>query len=564
MESSVMERQPGAAAAVGLAPRPQKVRPRLWIAFLMPVVMLCASLLLYGVRYGTNDDAAISNLAAGAFGPDRVHLVYVNILLGWLLRPLYALYGGLNWYMILQLALTALCCGVMLWLLMGRLGTVRGAAVFFAAALPFVPALFYSIQYVKTSALCAAAGLLLVTVSFDRPDRRTVLGIFLVWMGAMLRWDMFCAAGGLFAAVLLGRFFRMEKAEKRRAAATVSLLLLLAFASRGIDLLAYRLDEDWNAFARYNAARMEWSDFKVYQMPEGNPFGAEGISDTDLHMLLSWDFYDGAVFPAGRLQQLADAVPGVPLSEAVKKTLRRGFDLLHGEACRYVLALTILLGVLFLRFRVHSLAFWGTGALLGLEIFYLSLRGRFPNYVETALLLCAVPAFCAALAQGSWRAKPDRRLCAVCLAGLVLCAGVSLRALWTESRYYHETRADTAFSCYEQMSADKEHLYLLSVDFFDSGMGYDVWHARPEGFFSNIVFYGGWLSHAPCCEEALAAYGVDQPLTGAVDNDAVFVGVSHLYSVVEYASEHAGRRVEAVESGEIPPAYYQLRTADGP
>ena len=564
METSVMERQPGAAAAVGLAPRPQKLRARRWIAVLLPAVMLCASMLVFGVRYGTNDDAVISNLAAGAFGPDRVHLVYVNILLGWLLRPLYALYGGLNWYMILQMALTALCCGVMLWLLMGRLGTAHGAAVFFAAALPFVPVLFYSIQYVKTSALCAAAGLLLVTASFDRPDRRTVLGTFLVWMGAMLRWDMFCAAGGLFAAVLLGRFFRMEKAEKRRAAVTVSLLLLLIFASKGIDLLAYRLDEDWNTFTRYNAARTEWSDFKAYQMPQENPFEAEGISDTDLHMLLTWNFYDGEVFPTERLWQLADAIPGVPLSEAVKRTLWYGFDLLHGEACRYVLALIILLGVFFLRFRVHSLAFWGTGALLGLEIFYLNLRGRFPYYVETALLFCAVPAFCAALAQGSWRAKPDRRLCAVCLAGLVLCAGASLRTLWTESQYYHETRTDTAFSGYEQMSADKEHLYLLPVEFFDPGMGYDVWHARPEGFFSNIVFYGGWLSHAPFCEETLAAYGVDQPLTGAVDNEAVFVGVNHLFSVEKYASEHVGHRVEAVKSGEIPPAYYQLRTADGP
>lgn len=562
MESSVMERQTGRPAAV-LERRPRKPQARWWIAVLMPAAMLCAALMLFGVRYGTNDDAAISNLAAGAFGPDRVHLVYVNILLGWLLRLLYALYGGLNWFMVLQMALIALCCGVMLWLLMGRLGTARGALVFFAAALPFVPLLFYSIQFVKTSALCTAAGLLLITAALDRPDRRTVLGFFLVWTGAMLRWEMFCAAGGLFAAVLLGRFFRMEKAARQRAAATVSLLLLLVFACKGIDLLAYRLDAGWNAFARYNAARTEWSDFKVYQLPEDNPFREEGISDTDLFMLVSWDYYDGAVFPAARVRQLAGALPNVPLAEAVKKTLRRGFDLLHGEACRYVLALTILLGVLFLRFHIHSLAFWGTGVLLGVELFYLSLRGRFPSYVEAALLLCAVPAFCAALAQGSWRAKPGRRLCAVCLAGLTLCAGGALRALWTESRYYHETRNNAAFSCYEQMSADKEHLHLLSVVFFDSAMGYDVWHARPEGFFSNIVFYGGWLSHAPFCEKTLAAYGVAQPLTGAVDNDAVFLAVNNLSCVVEYVSDHSGSPVEAVECGANAPAYYQLRTADG-
>ena len=53
---------------------------------------------IWGVWYRTNDDAILSNIAFGAYGTDRVHLVYVNLLYGWLLRGLQCLNDSLNWF----------------------------------------------------------------------------------------------------------------------------------------------------------------------------------------------------------------------------------------------------------------------------------------------------------------------------------------------------------------------------------------------------------------------------------------------------------------------------------
>lgn len=74
------------------------------LAFLAAMACLGAAYLLFGIRYQLNDDAIISNIAAGAYGKDSQYLVYVNILVGWVLKGLYFVYGGVNWFVVLLLA----------------------------------------------------------------------------------------------------------------------------------------------------------------------------------------------------------------------------------------------------------------------------------------------------------------------------------------------------------------------------------------------------------------------------------------------------------------------------
>ena len=61
---------------------------KLRLAVLISVAAAVVSIKLFGVRYQSNDDATLANIAAGAYG-DRLHMVYVNILFAAVLRPLY-------------------------------------------------------------------------------------------------------------------------------------------------------------------------------------------------------------------------------------------------------------------------------------------------------------------------------------------------------------------------------------------------------------------------------------------------------------------------------------------
>lgn len=568
-----------------------KQRPRVartgWqaaLCWLAPLALFGLVQLVFGMRYTTNDDAILANIAAGAYGPDRVHLVYVNILFGWLLRPLYALADGVNWYVLVQLLLVWVACAMLLRLAQQRYGLPAGMGLFWAVGLPFAVHILYLFQYNKNSALCTAAGLILVAATLGAPDRRTAVGILLALFGSLLRWQMFCAVGGLGAALLLGRFFALEKEGRRKAIATMALLLGLAFAAKGVDVLAYRLDDGWRAYSEYNSARMAYSDYKAYFTPEENIFAEAGLSDNDYTMLQGWNFYDGDFFGADKLRALAAQVPAKPLLQTLKDALKAGFHLLYGRSYRYVFTALLLGALLLLRPNVRCLPFWGTMALLGLEVLYLSARERMPHYIEIPLLLAACLLGLAALGIGDrrhaaatdpgapptlrWRRglralSGGRLLAGACLL-LTLASLPTLAETYHASRHYRDwDRQEQAR--FEEMSRDKAHLYLLSTHATDMVSGWDIWRPREKDFFSNIVVYGGWLSHAPHREQALAAYGLRCPLTDGVDQPQVFFGYAQVEDVARYASEHLGQTVVAVATGPNPNANYQLVTqTEGP
>lgn len=526
-------RGPWRAAAQALLP---------WAA---AALALAAAVAVFGLRYDTNDDATIANLAAGAYGPDRLHLVYVSAVLGALLRPLYALAPSANWYVLFSL-LAMLAAGALLCrLALDRFGTAGGLALFAAGAAAFAPEMVCRIEHIHTTALCAAAGLAWLAARMGRPLKKCWPGIALAWLGSLLRWQMFCAVGGLSAALLLARFFALDKSGRRRAVGTAAVLAALVLAAKTADVAAYRLDAGWRAYSAYNAARTEFSDFKVYRLPYGvNALAAQGVSDTENAVLLAWDFYDGTVFPTARLAALNAAIPARPLAAAALDTLHTLRTLLFGSGAHWALTLALLAGLLLVPWR-RSGPFWATAALLGAEVFYLMWRTRWTRYVEVSVLLAAAVFLLAALPRGKLRLPRHRRavLAAFAAAGLLLSA-VRYPALREESAAARAARQAAAAAA-DAIAADKAHLYLVDVEQSDALAGSDVWHARPEGYFSNIVALGGWLSHAPYCEAQLAAAGLASPLPNAVDAPDVYVFSGHVGLLADFAAEQLGRPVHA-------------------
>ena len=114
--------------------------------------------------------------------------------------------------------------------------------------------------------------------------------------------------------------------------------------------------------------------------------------------------------------------------------------------------------------------------------------------------------------------------------------------LRTDMQQYRIDRVDRPE--YYEMSADKEHLYLMDVETLDSLAGNNVFHPRPAGFFSNIVELGGWLSGAPHRVEALAAYGVEDPYRGITGDNVYLVDSVYVSTKQAFLREHYGMEVE--------------------
>lgn len=514
---------------------------RALVCFGLAAVCFVVVLLTVGVRYRFNDDAAISNIAAGAYGPDTQYLVYVNVLLGWFLKPFYALAPGLNWFVILQVA-GGLCCFTYLGrLLLQKLGLWRGLCAY-AMFLALVGFDFLQVfHYVQYAALFLAVGLVVVARNMGKSLPATLAGCAVALVGGMLRFQQFIAIGGLAAAVLLYKFFKLERTQKLRAAAMVAGLVVVAFGLKGIDMLAYARAPGWAEYVRFNAARTQISDFRM-QYATAEDFEQMGYSEADFGMFKSWNFYDPEVFSTEQVEQIADTLPpNDTLFNAVKKTLRAGLDMLHGRPANWLFA-GVLVGWLFCGKRKNWPVLLGTLALLAAEVFYLQWRGRMPDTIEFSLVIAAI-LFCAMCYEETKAKLPGMAVAGVVLLACSLPAFVGFAQAAAD---YWPSRNGRAAE-FEAAVQDEDTLYLADVLLFDAANGYDVWRPRPQGYFSNIVFTGSWLMHAPPQQQALQNFGIDNLYADSVDrDDVVFLDLIHADMKAEYMRQHYNEDVEMV------------------
>ena len=528
------------------------------LAVAVPFAIMAAILMIYGIRYDTNDDATLANLSAGAYGTG-LHPVHLNIILSAVMRPLYMLAGDVNWYVIVALILSCLGICAIFYCLMNRLGTVKGLMLGCALMIPFAANFFYAFQYSKTSTLMLTGGLLLITENLDKFNKFTLCGILLCVCGSMTRWESFFAVGGIYAAILLYRFFSFDKKGKINAVITMMAFFAVIFGAEIADRMIYNADPQWKAYVEYNAARTEYSDYKVYLLKGENIFAEDGITDTEFALLDRWDFYDEDRFTTEFVNYLADKVPDKTLKQTVLDTAYTFKTLLYGQSYRYIFLLCLVAVVLCVRKHWGYISAIGTLGVFGGLLTYLLFRGRFTRWVESGLLWAVVTVVLFCLMEAAPKVFSKKGLLAVLLA--VACA-ISLPEyiqLVDTSSYWRQHRIETNDK-YDEISADKEHLYLLSSESIDRVAGYDVWNPRGDNYFSNIVCLGGWLSRTPYRDDALNAYGVRRPMVDCVDNPLVYLDSAGVQIIAEYASRQLGVPVYAVKTGPYSAAPYQLKT----
>lgn len=510
-------------------------------ALAMALALACffATWAVFGLRYELNDDAQLANIAMGAYGEDTHHLVYVNVLLGWFLKPFYALAANVNWYYFLQVAANVAAFGMLGTLCMERLGTRRGLLLYGGVLLVFGVDMFNSFQYTKNSALYLTVGLALLASELGVWSLRTGAGLFWAVLGSMVRFQNFFAVGGLAAALLLWRFLCLEKRARLRALAAAVALFALVGAAKAVDLAAYSTG-GWRSFTEYNAARTEFSDFKIYSYTDKTQIEALGYTANDFDMLKSWSFYAPEVFTPQALDALSENAPQAGFVQTAKSTVYTLAGLLAGRPYRLAFG-GVLLAWLFFAGKKGRLAFLGTMAVFGAEVFYLLYQGRFVRHVEFSMILAAVVfgVMCISPRAG---AVPGRRALGFAAAAVCVVCLPYFMQLRTDMQQYRIDRVDRPE--YYEMSADKEHLYLMDVETLDSLAGNNVFHPRPAGFFSNIVELGGWLSGAPHRVEALAAYEVEDPYRGITGDNVYLVDSVYVSTKQAFLREHYGMEVE--------------------
>jgi hypothetical protein len=359
-----------AATSAGFWNRTEQFAARRpWRCALLLTPLLFALLaMIFRPAYETNDDAAMSMIAAGkliATSPDE-HLVFTHPMIGLALKGLYTLAPKMPWYGLYLLATQVAAHTVIAGLLL-LYCPPRRALAWFAFWLTTVGVYFIThLQFTTTAFLAGMAGVLLLWEAARRVCERVaatpgtaavqcarpVLGLLiaggaLVLWCEMIRWYMFYLIV-MMPLPAIGIWWLWKQPGWRitaQAAGVAALVILGGYGLKEMHLAYYHADPEWRDFYEYNELRAQFNDTVkvVYNDQTRASFEQAGWTAIDMQMMSSWCYEDATIFSREKLQQIWGSRAWHAERRSLKLAWYEMYPLLFASEMRVPLFLLVIL-----------------------------------------------------------------------------------------------------------------------------------------------------------------------------------------------------------------------------
>ncbi|SHL56567.1 hypothetical protein SAMN05720487_11713 [Fibrobacter sp. UWT2] len=507
-------------------------------------LVLC---LVFGdIKFGAVDDYFMAAVLTGAHGTDyNPHLLFVNAVYGYALLPLYHLFPKVGWYYIGEMFAVFASFTAVGYVLLRRCGERWGLLLAMLFTAMFASDFYLVIQFTQCASILSAAGMLLfahglVDCRAPKVARHdivvVVLGVLLLLWGSVMRWQVFLMGTPFFCVGLL---FNLKLCWKFKWVTVTGLTVMFAgaYAMHHFDASLYRNAE----YAPYvdiqgpRAALGEASNYNqnaVYEDLE-----EMGKSGVDYHMLTEWMFYDTETFAVDSMRAIIDVVGnyrdkiergGIPqrLLSALGHSLHSPLFWTWFIFCLLICATN----------RQKFLYLWANFAVILYLMSMLLAMNRLVYRVESGFWLYA--AVLAVPLWGRFRYELPRKLVVVALSVIALAnvytyatsgelvrgpSSGELRTLAIED----STDYDQVFA-YIDSQPDKMFLLSMNAYMRFSHHKNPPYLAEPIGSYRRTVSFGYWTPYLPEITQALAEFGITNPIKDVVHDNVIVINEGNL------------------------------------
>jgi len=266
------------------------------------------------IKFDTNDDAAMCLIASGAFtGTPETHLVFINIVYGFVLAFFYKIYNGIEWYTVFFSIIHIISLSITVYFFIksnkSKLFNIISICLIYVLELTTIQ----NLQFTTTAAFASFAGTLLL---FKKKNIYNISGTILFIIGTLIRFP----SGMLVMLLMLPCFlykYLLDKRKNKKEIIFVIICICSGFIFHLIDKQAYKV-KDWFYYSQYNATR-------GYLL--GNPNRRKIINDlpnditiNDYNLFLE-HFIDGKHLDLTKLIELKKLVENIPQIEKNKNIL---------------------------------------------------------------------------------------------------------------------------------------------------------------------------------------------------------------------------------------------------
>lgn len=498
-----------------------------------------------------SDDYYLSEICYGAYsGEYDIHLVYNNILLGYVLKGLLLLFPNIAWYAVLQIIL--LICAFIslskeLYISLGK----KGICLWFIVAFFFGYECYIKITFSKTAGFLIAIGFFLIFINCLHRNcyKRVLLGAIYVLWGILYRSSMLEMVVAFFIGILFIEFV-IQKKQRVGYKKVLCLGLIICIIFGGNIFLnknnqyLYSIDANWNDYFYNNSIKAQIIDHSSMDYERNREkFEEIGVSENDLYLVYRNYIYDPECMSIEKQEKIKEIVQkDVTWNKGIREIIKISVfveymrNIFKGYLkYSWFICLFFFLGLLLLYKSMKGFLYFAYAILiLVAENYYLYLKGRYLQpHVDvsigvTIVLFCLFYLCTNNELQKSINWKKD-----VFIVVSIIVIQIMLSYDYFNSEYYLNYGTEQACNpedskeIMDVIHSDPEHLYITSdEENVLSLWSFNTYEVIPKGYFSNVFSLGKfrWYSHS----KVLDKYGVVNPLKEMVDSDMIYYMVSDI------------------------------------
>lgn len=269
---------------------------------------------LLPLGFEENDDVMMAMIANGTYsGVPDFHLVYINVLYGFVLAGLYSLTKAIEWYTLSFAVLHILSMSVLVYCILTTSNRAKWERVLWLLILYVLWArIIGALQFTTTAGLICLAGCMLL---LRESAKARWTGVAFVIIAALIR---FMAAGlvGLLMTPIIVYTYRLNW----RKYIAIVVMLTAVVGCRVTNHMVYDHNPEWKYFRAYNQLRAQLNDNpNAYKMTTSQL--PENIDPMDYQLLLRF-IPDAEQIDLPAIRQLSATVGEVPFKQQLQNLHR--------------------------------------------------------------------------------------------------------------------------------------------------------------------------------------------------------------------------------------------------
>ena len=287
-------------------------------ALVLNGIFFAAAVIFCDQKYETADDFFEDAILSGAFeGRSDPHLLYSNIILGYLLNGLYVLIPGISFYFLFLVLLGFFAVTSVLWLILKQCkennDTIIKLVICVIFLSFFTDDLYILPQFTKAATVAVTSGgLVFLEGIWNKTGikiKSVICGLSLIIPGVLLRMSTIYIAAPFLLAAFIIEAFRNKKIVFSRLLMCMG-AVLMAFALQYVNILVWDADPEYRIFRHMESYRPQITDsHKSYSFEDiKEPLAEIGIDFNDYVMISTWNFTDRSVFSEDTLVKYIEVI----------------------------------------------------------------------------------------------------------------------------------------------------------------------------------------------------------------------------------------------------------------